>query len=84
MSTVEEIKAAIESLGEQQIAELAEWLSHRTDDAWDQQMAADIAAGKLGHLVHEAKQSARSGNVFSLPGDANVPADDDKERERRK
>ncbi|MEA2710727.1 MAG: hypothetical protein QOF78_3328 [Phycisphaerales bacterium] len=83
MSTVEEIKAAIESLDDRQVAELAEWLSHRTDDAWDQQMCADIAGGKLDHLIREAKQSARSGDVFGLPGDANAPPED-KELEGRK
>src|SRR5438045_2876294 len=73
MSTVEEIKAAIEHLDESQAAELAHWLLHRNDDAWDLQMAADVAAGKLDEVIRRAKEAAQSGRVLAGPGRAAPP-----------
>ena len=44
MSTVEEIKSAIEKLSPEQREELELWLSGADDDEWDRQMKADAAA----------------------------------------
>lgn len=49
MSTVEEIKAAIDSLSIEERAELTAMLCGWTDDEWDRQMKADAAAESLGH-----------------------------------
>ena len=54
MSTVEEIRTAIEMLSleerAQMIAELCGW----SDDDWDRQMKADAAAGKFAALNRDA------------------------------
>ena len=54
MSTVEEIRTAIQALSLEErariIAELCGW----TDDDWDRQMKTDAAAGKFASLNREA------------------------------
>ena len=51
MSTVAEIKAVIPSLTLAERAEVAHCLNHWQDDAWDEQMKSDLAAGKLDRLL---------------------------------
>lgn len=66
MSTVEEIKAAIEKLSASERAEL-EALLHREDDAWDRQMTADAKAGKFNKLIAEVDADIESGNLREFP-----------------
>src|SRR4051812_14682855 len=68
MSTVEEIKAAIEHLDESQAAELTHWLLHRNDDGWDLKRAGDGGAGKLDEVIRRGKKAAQSGRVRAGPG----------------
>ena len=74
MNTVEEIKAAIEQLDDPQIAELAEWLLDRSDDARDEQISADLEAGKLDHVIRAAELSLREGRTYDLPGSGSEPS----------
>lgn len=67
MSSVDEIKAAIEHLDEKQVAELADWLLHRADDAWDEQMSSDLATGKLDAAIRQAEEAVRAGHLFGSP-----------------
>ena len=67
MSTVEEIKSAIEQLSLQQRAELARWLYGWEDDDWDKQIAADFEAGKLDKLLQEVDEDVRAGRIRDLP-----------------
>jgi hypothetical protein len=55
MSTVAEIKAAIQSLSLEERAEITAELCGWTDDAWDHQMKTDAAAGKFDALNREAE-----------------------------
>jgi hypothetical protein len=66
MSTLEEIKVAIENLTPAQRAELEEFLQH-TDDAWDRQMAADAQAGKFDRLIAQVDANIDSGNLREFP-----------------
>ena len=50
MSTVEEIKEAIQKLSDEQRRELESWW-HPTYDDWDLQMDSDAKAGKLDALA---------------------------------
>ena len=54
MSTVEEIEAAIQQLPPDQMAAFRAWFAEFDATAWDQQIAADEAAGRLDWLVQEA------------------------------
>jgi hypothetical protein len=66
MSTVEEIRTAIQklSLGEraQITAELCGW----TDDDWDRQMTADAAAGGFAALNRDADAAHAAGQTRPL------------------
>ena len=67
MSTVEEIKTAIQLLSveeraEDVVAELCGW----ADDNWDRQMKADAAAGKFDSLNREADAAHAVGETHPL------------------
>jgi hypothetical protein len=66
MSTVEEIKEAIDKLSPAERARLEELL-HPDDDAWDRQMRADAKAGKLDRLIAEADADIKAGNLREFP-----------------
>jgi len=66
MSTVEEIKAAIEKLSPSERAEL-DALLDRENDAWDRQMTADAKAGKLDRLIAKVDANIASGNLREFP-----------------
>jgi hypothetical protein len=66
MSTVQEIKAAIDHLPIEQRAELVAELCGWTDDDWDRQMKADAKAGKFDAQIRESDASFREGKTRSL------------------
>jgi hypothetical protein len=60
MSTVAEIKAAIDQLSPQERCELEALLHPWVDDDWDRQMAEDAGpGGKLHRLMEGSMESAR-------------------------
>lgn len=61
MSTVQEIKSAIERLTLESRAELIADLCGWSDDDWDRQMKADAGAGKFSALNEDAERARRSG-----------------------
>ncbi len=68
MSTVAEIKQAVQELSLSERAEFAKWFNEWEDDAWDQQMAADFAPdGKHAYVLREVADNARSGKLRDLP-----------------
>ncbi len=67
MNSIEEIKSAIETLDDEDQAKLAEWFWHRDDDDWDRQMVADLAAGKLDHLLKQADEDIAEGRLQDFP-----------------
>ena len=67
MSTVAEIKAAIARLTLEERAEVARCLHEWEDDAWDQQMQQDLAAGKLDRLLVKVDDDIAHGKLRDLP-----------------
>lgn len=67
MSTVEEIKTAIEKLSLEERGELARWLHAWKDDEWDRQMVDDAAAGRLDGLLAGIDEDIRQGRLQDLP-----------------
>jgi hypothetical protein len=68
MSTVSEIKAAIDQLSPQERCELEALLHPRVDDDWDRQMTADAKPGGKSHrLMKASEKTARAGNLFDFP-----------------
>jgi hypothetical protein len=61
VSTVQEIKGAIERLSFEQRAELAAWLHGWRDDDWDKQMKRDVAEGKLDRIAEQADRDFEVG-----------------------
>ena len=54
MSTVQEIEQAIRALPPQELATLRDWFAAYDAEAWDRQLAEDVAAGRLDRFVQEA------------------------------
>ena len=69
MSTVAEIKRAIEKLSPQERCELEALLHPWPDDDWDRQMQADAEpGGKLHRLMEASEKEAKAGKLVDLPG----------------
>ena len=56
MSKVDELKAEIERLPSEEVAEIFRWLSERDWEKWDKEVEADSQAGRLDFLVREGKR----------------------------
>ncbi|MGP8201539.1 MAG: hypothetical protein ACLQU4_18780 [Limisphaerales bacterium] len=66
MSTVDEIKTAIQMLSVEERAEISAELCGWTDDEWDRQMTADDVAGKFESLNREADSAHGAGETRPL------------------
>lgn len=68
MSTVAEIKAAIDQLSPQERCELEALLHPWPDDEWDRQMKADAApGGKLDRMKAASLENAQAGQLHDFP-----------------
>ena len=69
MSTVAEIKSAIDKLSPQERCELEALLHPWTEDDWDRQMVADAEPGeKLHEMMLKSRKNAASGRLRDFPG----------------
>lgn len=66
MTTVTEIKQAILNLSKTEYAKLIEWLYELEEEAWDKEVEADSAAGRLEFLKAEADAAKQSGALEEL------------------
>ena len=66
MSKVDELKAEIEQLPDNEFTELVQWLSEKDWARWDRQIESDAAAGKLDFLVQEAFEARAKGKLKDL------------------
>ncbi len=55
MMQVEQLKAEITMLTDEDFARLRRWFADKDWERWDRQLEADVAAGKLDFLLNEAK-----------------------------
>ena len=67
MSTVEEIKDAIDRLSLSERARLERLLHGWTDGEWDKQIAADAASGKLDRLIANVDEEIDADRLRDLP-----------------
>ena len=67
VSTVVEIESAITNLPKKEFWELATWFDDVKNRAWDEQMEADAAAGKLDFLFAEAAAERANGKLKDWP-----------------
>ena len=66
MTSLLEIKAAIDRLSPQEYCELMSMLHPAVDDEWDRQLSADAAAGKLDGLMASARADCDAGRTVPL------------------
>jgi hypothetical protein len=66
VSTLDEIRAAIEQLPANQLADLRAWLLEYTERVWDEQIERDAHDGRLDHLIEQALEEHRSGRTRPL------------------
>jgi hypothetical protein len=66
VSTVEEIRTAIQRLSLEERAQITAELCGWTDDEWDRQMKKDAAAGKFDALSREADAANAAGQTRPL------------------
>lgn len=66
MVTAESIEQAVEKLSPPELAKFRRWFAQFDADAWDAQIEADAAAGKLDPLAEEALAEYRSGQAREI------------------
>ena len=66
MSTVAEIKQAIDQLSPQEYCELMSALHGFEDDDWDRQMQADAGAGRFSAMNRRADRDYETGRTRGL------------------
>ena len=66
MTTIQAIEQAIQQLPAQELAEFRRWFTQFDEAAWDAQIEADAAAGKLDTLAAEAVSEYRNGKAREL------------------
>jgi hypothetical protein len=66
MTSLLEIKAAIDRLSLRDYCELMAMLHPSADDEWDRQIASDLAAGRLDGLIAEARADVEAGRTVPL------------------
>ena len=62
MGAISDIKERVEKLTPEEQAELLTWLIERGHQQWDDEIARDLAAGRLGRLIAESEVD-RAGRV---------------------
>jgi hypothetical protein len=66
MTSLVEIKAAIDRLSPREYCELMSMLHPSADDGWDRQIVADLAAGRLDGLIANSKAEIEAGLAVPL------------------
>ena len=66
MMTVESIEQAIEQLSPKDLAKFRCWFAEFDANAWDVQIEADAATGKLDALAEEALAEYRRGQAREI------------------
>jgi hypothetical protein len=64
--SIEEIEAAIVQLPREQQEHLADWFAELQARLWDEQIEADIRAGRLDRLANDAKQDFADGKCTPI------------------
>ena len=66
MSTVLDIESAVQKLSPNELTAFRDWFLTFDAGQWDQQFAADVAAGRLDALADEAIRDLREGRCKDL------------------
>jgi len=63
---VQEIEAAITELAPKELAEFAAWFEEYQAQAWDEQIARDVRAGRFEPLIQRAREQVKAGQCRTL------------------
>jgi hypothetical protein len=66
MTTVESLEQTVKNLAPSELAEFRRWFAEFDAAAWDTQIEADAAAGKLDALAAEALAEHRAGRTHEI------------------
>jgi hypothetical protein len=66
MSKINELKAVIEALPEDDYTKLRQWFSEKDWQKWDKQIEEDSESGKLDFLTQEALDQKKKGKLGNL------------------
>ena len=66
MTAVEIVENEIEKFSQKELAEFRLWFAEYDSDAWDMQIEADAATGKLDALAKEAIVEYESGKIREI------------------
>lgn len=66
MDRVVEAEQVVQKLSAEELANFREWFAAFDADAWDRQMEADIAAGRLDELADRALRDHAAGKSTRL------------------
>ena len=66
MSKVKDLGLQIEALSAEELAAFRRWFAAFDAEAWDQEFAADVAAGKLEGLAAQALRDHAAGRSTPL------------------
>ena len=66
MSEIEKIESRIQSLSAEELAQFRAWFIEFDGRVWDEQIEADVKAGKLKHLAAEALAEYKAGKTRKL------------------
>lgn len=61
MTTVTEIKEAVQALPEDQLEEFSSWFDKYEEERWDRQIERDQKSGPLGNLMDKARDDFGAG-----------------------
>jgi len=64
--SVQEIEAAITKLDPEDLAEFAAWFEEYQAQAWDEQIARDVRAGRFEPLIQRAREQLRAGQCRTV------------------
>ena len=66
MSEIEQIESRIQSLSAEEMAKFRAWFIEFDGRVWDEQIEADVKAGKLKNLAAEALAEYKAGKTRKL------------------
>lgn len=67
MTSLDDIKAAIDKLSMEERAHLARWIHGWVDDDWDRQIANDAKRGKLDRFLAEVDEAIDGNQLQDMP-----------------
>ena len=66
MSSVDQIKAAINALAKPEYIQLRQWFSEKDWQLWNKKILTDSEQGKLDFLIEEASSKKGNGSLKDL------------------